>query len=55
MLKRLIAAGAVLSLVAAPTIANAQALARTQVVETWVAGKKVWSRPASAVQPERGK
>jgi predicted amidohydrolase YtcJ len=28
--------------------ADPQALARTQVLETWVAGKKVWSAPASA-------
>ena len=34
---------------------DAKALARTQVLETWVAGKKVWSRPASAVSPERGR
>jgi predicted amidohydrolase YtcJ len=34
--------------------ANPQALARTQVLETWVAGKKVWSAPASA-SGERGK
>ena len=32
-----------------------QALARTQVLETWVAGKKVWERAPTAVQPERGK
>jgi hypothetical protein len=31
-----------------------QALARTQVLETWVAGKKVWERPPSAGL-ERGK
>ena len=31
-----------------------QALARTQVLETWIGGRKVWERaPASA--PERGK
>jgi predicted amidohydrolase YtcJ len=36
--------------------ANPQELARTQVLETWVAGKKVWERAASAaVAPERGK
>ena len=34
---------------------DSQALARTQVLETWVAGKKVWERAPSAVQPERGK
>jgi predicted amidohydrolase YtcJ len=27
----------------------------TQVLETWVAGKKVWSREPSAAQPERGR
>ena len=32
-----------------------QALARTQVLETWVAGKKVWARAASAAGAERGK
>ena len=35
--------------------ANPQELARTQVLETWVAGKKAWERAPSAVQPERGK
>ena len=36
--------------------ANPQELARTQVLETWVAGKKVWERaPSAAAQPERGK
>lgn len=34
--------------------ADPQALARTQVLETWVAGKKVWSGSASA-SGERGK
>lgn len=40
-----------------PTQVDAQALARTQVLETWVAGKKVWERPTivPAGQPERGK
>jgi predicted amidohydrolase YtcJ len=38
-----------------PTAVDAQSLARTQVLETWVAGKKVWERTPSAVQPERGK
>jgi hypothetical protein len=37
------------------SMADPQALARTQVLETWVAGKKVWERSASSVQPERGK
>ena len=35
--------------------ADAQSLARTQVLETWVAGKKVWERPANAAGGERGK
>ena len=38
-----------------PTKVNAQELARTKVLETWVAGKKVWEAAPSAVQPERGK
>jgi len=40
-----------------PTTVDAQALARTQVLETWVAGRKVWERPTivPAAQPERGK
>jgi predicted amidohydrolase YtcJ len=37
-----------------PTKVDAQALARTQVLETWVAGKKVWER-APATAAERGK
>ena len=37
-----------------PTKVDAQALARTQVLETWVAGKKVWARAADAGS-ERGK
>ena len=39
-----------------PTKVDPQQLARTQVVETWVAGKKVWSRRISASRaPERGR
>jgi predicted amidohydrolase YtcJ len=38
-----------------PTKVDAQGLARTQVLETWLAGKKVWSRAASASPAERGK
>ena len=38
-----------------PTKVDAQSLARTEVLETWVAGKKVWSRAPSASRPERGK
>ena len=38
-----------------PTKVDAQALGKTEVLETWVAGKKVWSRAPSASRPERGK
>jgi predicted amidohydrolase YtcJ len=38
-----------------PTKVDAQALARTQVLQTWIAGKKVWERSTSAAAPERGK
>jgi predicted amidohydrolase YtcJ len=38
-----------------PTKVDAQALAPTQVLETWVAGRKVWARPAAATAAERGK
>jgi hypothetical protein len=38
-----------------PTKLDAQSLARTQVLETWIAGKKLWERAPSAAQPERGK
>jgi hypothetical protein len=38
-----------------PTKVDAQSLARTQVLETWIAGKKVWTRAASASPAERGK
>jgi predicted amidohydrolase YtcJ len=38
-----------------PTKVDPQQLARTQVLETWVAGKKVWSRAVSPSAPERGK
>jgi predicted amidohydrolase YtcJ len=37
-----------------PAKVDAQSLARTQVLETWVGGKKVWSRTASASPAERG-
>lgn len=37
-----------------PTTADAPSLARTQVLETWIAGKKVWGRPVSA-GAERGR
>ncbi len=35
-----------------PTRIDAQSLGRTKVLETWVAGKKVWSRPS---RDERGR
>ena len=38
-----------------PTRVDQSSLAKTQVLETWVAGEKVWSRRVSALQPERGK
>jgi len=38
-----------------PTKVDPQSLARTEVLETWVGGKKAWSRAASASRPERGK
>jgi hypothetical protein len=40
-----------------PTRVDAQALARTKVLETWIAGRKVWSREpkAPAAATERGK
>jgi predicted amidohydrolase YtcJ len=38
-----------------PSKVDAQALARTNVLETWIAGKKVWSRASSGSRPERGK
>ena len=38
-----------------PTKVDAQNLAKTQVLETWVAGKKVWERAPSASATERGR
>jgi len=38
-----------------PTSVDPQSLARTQVLETWIAGKKVCSRAPSASPLERGK
>ena len=39
-----------------PTRVDPQALARTKVLETWIAGRKVWSEPsAPAAATERGK
>jgi predicted amidohydrolase YtcJ len=37
-----------------PTQIDAQSFARTQVLETWVAGKKVFSRASAASPAERG-
>ena len=37
------------------TRASPQDLAHIKVLETWVAGKKMWSKPASASRPERAK
>jgi len=38
-----------------PTTVDPQQLARTQVLQTWVAGKKVWKRAATPTAVERGK
>jgi predicted amidohydrolase YtcJ len=38
-----------------PTKVDPQALAATQVLETWVAGKKVWARAAPSAGAERGR
>ena len=38
-----------------PTKVDAQALGRTQVLETWIAGKKAWQQDASGSPAERGK
>jgi predicted amidohydrolase YtcJ len=38
-----------------PTKVDAQQLARTEVLETWVSGKKVWARVPSAAATERGR
>jgi predicted amidohydrolase YtcJ len=38
-----------------PTQIDPQSLARTQVLETWIGGKKVWTRAPNASSPERGK
>jgi predicted amidohydrolase YtcJ len=37
-----------------PTKVDALAVARTQVLETWVAGEKVWAKPSGA-GGERGR
>jgi predicted amidohydrolase YtcJ len=38
-----------------PTKVDPQSLAKTQVLETWVAGKRVWARAANAAPTERGR
>ena len=38
-----------------PTKVDAQALARTQVLETWVAGKQIWAKSPSGAAAERGR
>jgi predicted amidohydrolase YtcJ len=38
-----------------PTKVDPQSLAKTQVLETWVAGKRVWARAANASPTERGR
>ena len=38
-----------------PTAGSPQDLAKTQVLETWVAGKRVWSRATPAAKGERGR
>jgi len=38
-----------------PTKVDAQALARTEVLETWVAGRKVWTKVPSGGPGERGR
>ena len=38
-----------------PTKVDPQQLGRTQVLQTWVGGKKVWSRAPSGSPPRRGK
>jgi predicted amidohydrolase YtcJ len=38
-----------------PTKVDPQQLGRSQVLQTWIAGKKVWERSASPAAPERGK
>ena len=38
-----------------PTTVDPQSLARTQVLQTWIAGKKVWERAAAPTAVERGR
>src|SRR5258708_15348787 len=37
-----------------PTKGDAQQLARTKLLETWIAGKKVWGRTPNASRPVHG-
>lgn len=38
-----------------PTKVDPQQLGRTEVLQTWIAGKKAWERSASPAAPQRGK
>jgi predicted amidohydrolase YtcJ len=38
-----------------PTTVDPQSLARTEVLQTWIAGKKMWERSASPAAVERGR
>jgi hypothetical protein len=38
-----------------PTKVDPQSLGHAEVLETWIAGRKVWSRAPSVSRPERGK
>jgi predicted amidohydrolase YtcJ len=38
-----------------PTKVDPLSLGRTQVLETWIAGKKIWERAPSASRPQRGR
>ena len=38
-----------------PSTADQQSLGRTQVLQTWIGGKKLWERTPTAAAPERGR
>ncbi len=38
-----------------PSTADQQSLGRTQVLQTWIGGKKLWELPPTAAAPERGR
>ena len=38
-----------------PTKVDAQSLGRTEVLETWIGAKKLWTKSVNASRPERGK